>query len=148
MRSSCWACSSTILPGPRCSVVASGLRVPDLLPPCINAIRAFVTIGVVELIWIVTAWPNGAGAIAFATIPVVIFAPRAEQAYATAKSYLIGIIVTAALAAIVNFAVLPGLTGFTEFSIAWPCAGAGRRAADPDLADSNVPGDCVPSSCR
>ena len=100
------------------------LRVPDLLPPSINAIRAFVTIGVVELIWIVTAWPNGAGAIAFATIPVVIFAPIAEQAYATAKSYLIGIIVTAALAAIVNFAVLPGLTGFTEFSLVLVPAGA------------------------
>jgi uncharacterized membrane protein YccC len=94
------------------------LRVPDLLPPCINAIRAFVTIGVVELIWIVTAWPNGAGAIAFATIGVIFFAARAEQAYATAKNYLIGIIVTAALAAIINFAVLPGLTGFTELSIA------------------------------
>ena len=36
------------------------LRVPDLLPPSINAIRAFVTIGVVELIWIVTAWPERA----------------------------------------------------------------------------------------
>jgi uncharacterized membrane protein YccC len=93
------------------------LRVPDLLPACINAIRAFVTIGVVELIWIVTAWPNGAGAVAFATIAVCIFSARAEQAYAIAKSYLIGIIVTAALAAIVNFAVLPGLQGFGELSI-------------------------------
>jgi uncharacterized membrane protein YccC len=93
-------------------------RVPDLLPPCINAIRAFVTIGVVELIWIVTAWPNGAGAIAFATIGVIFFAPRADQAYTIAKSYLIGVCVAAAIAAIVNFAVLPGLTGFTEFSVA------------------------------
>jgi uncharacterized membrane protein YccC len=93
-------------------------RVPDLLPPCINAIRAFVTIGMVALLWIVTAWPNGAGAIAFATIAVIIFAPRADQAYAVAKSYLIGIGVAAAIAAIVNFAVLPGLMGFTEFSIA------------------------------
>jgi uncharacterized membrane protein YccC len=93
-------------------------RVPDLLPPCINAIRAFVTIGAVELMWIVTAWPNGAGAIAFATIGVIFFAPRADQAYALAKSYLIGVCLAAVLAAIVNFAVLPALTGFTEFSIA------------------------------
>ena len=91
---------------------------PDLLPPCINAIRAFVTIGVVELIWIVTAWPNGAGAIAFATIGVIFFAPRADQAYTIVKSYLIGVCLAAAIAAIVNFAVLPALTGFTEFSIA------------------------------
>ena len=93
-------------------------RVPDLLPAGINAMRAFVMIGVVELIWIVTAWPNGAGAIAFATIAVVLFAPRADQAYAVAKSFLIGVSLAAALAAIFDFAVLPGLIGFTEFSIA------------------------------
>jgi uncharacterized membrane protein YccC len=94
------------------------LRVPDLLPPCINALRAFLTIGAVALIWIVTAWPNGAGAVAFATIGVIFFAPKADQAYVVAKSYLIGICLAAAIAAIVNFAVLPGLVGFTEFSIA------------------------------
>ena len=37
------------------------LRVPDWLPSLVNAGRAFVAIGAVELFWIVTAWPNGAG---------------------------------------------------------------------------------------
>ena len=39
------------------------LRVPDWLPSLVNAGRAFVTIGFVELFWIVTEWPNGAFAI-------------------------------------------------------------------------------------
>jgi uncharacterized membrane protein YccC len=94
------------------------LRVPDFLPACVNAARAFVTIGAVELIWIATARSNGAQSIAFATIIVTIFSPKADQAYVAAMSFLVGIILTVAVAAIVNFAVLPGLAGFTAFSIA------------------------------
>ena len=52
------------IPVPR----SAGLSVPDLLPALVNAVRVFVTIGAVELFWITTAWPNGAGAIAFDTI--------------------------------------------------------------------------------
>jgi uncharacterized membrane protein YccC len=44
------------------------LRVADWLPSLVNAGRAFVAIGIVELFWIVTEWPNGAFAITFATI--------------------------------------------------------------------------------
>jgi uncharacterized membrane protein YccC len=39
------------------------LRVPDWLPSLVNAGRAFVAIGIVELFWIVTEWPNGAFAL-------------------------------------------------------------------------------------
>ena len=60
------------------------LRVPDWLPALVNAGRAFVVIGAAELFWIVTAWPNGAWAITFAAIGVILFAPRADQAYAAA----------------------------------------------------------------
>ena len=60
------------------------LRVPDLLPSLVNAGRAFVTIGAVELFWIITEWPNGAGAMTFAAIGVILLAPRADQAYAAA----------------------------------------------------------------
>jgi uncharacterized membrane protein YccC len=35
-------------------------RAPDWLPSLMNAARAFVTIGLAELFWIATAWPNGA----------------------------------------------------------------------------------------
>src|SRR5271169_4274753 len=94
------------------------LRVPDLLPSLVNAGRAFVTIGAVELFWIVTAWPNGAGAIIFAAIGVILFAPRADQAYAAVMSFMAGIGLAAAFAAIIAFAVLPGLETFAAFSVA------------------------------
>jgi uncharacterized membrane protein YccC len=94
------------------------LRVPDWLPSLVNAGRAFVTIGAAELFWIVTAWPNGAGAIAFAAIVVILFSPRADQAYTTAMSFMVGISLTAVLAAIIDFAVLPGLETFAALSLA------------------------------
>jgi uncharacterized membrane protein YccC len=85
------------------------LRVPDLLPPLVNAGRAFVTIGVVALFWIITAWPNGAGAITFASIAVILLAPRSDLAYATAISFMLGTLLAAVFAAIVGFALLPAL---------------------------------------
>jgi uncharacterized membrane protein YccC len=94
------------------------LRLPDWLPALVNAARAFVTIGLVALFWIVTAWPNGALAIAFASIVVILLAPRGDQSYAVAVGFLTGIGLTAILAAIVQFAVLPSLTGFAALSAA------------------------------
>jgi uncharacterized membrane protein YccC len=94
------------------------LRIPDWLPALVNAGRAFVVIGAVELFWIVTAWPNGAGALIFAAIGVILFAPRADQAYAAAMSFMVGTGLTAAFAAIIAFAVLPGLETFAAFSLA------------------------------
>jgi len=94
------------------------LRVPDWLPSLVNAGRAFVTIGAAELFWIITAWPSGAEAIAFAAIVVILFSPRADQAGTDAMSFMIGIGLAAAFAAIIEFAVLPGLETFAAFSIA------------------------------
>jgi uncharacterized membrane protein YccC len=92
--------------------------VPDLLPALVNGLRAFVTIGAVELFWVVTAWPNGAQAIVFAAIAVIVFSPKADQAYTTTMSFMTGTSLAAALAAIVKFAVLPGLTTFAGFTLA------------------------------
>ena len=94
------------------------LRVPDWLPALVNAGRAFVVIGAAELFWIVTEWPNGAQAITFAAIAVILFAPRADQAYAASKSFMIGTILTSVFAAIVAFAVLPNRETFPAFSLA------------------------------
>jgi uncharacterized membrane protein YccC len=94
------------------------LRIPDWLPALVNAGRAFVVIGAVELFWIVTQWPNGALAITFAAIGVTLLAPRAEQAYAAAMAFMIGTALGIAFAATINFAVLPGLEGFAAFSLA------------------------------
>jgi uncharacterized membrane protein YccC len=94
------------------------LHVADWLPSLINAGRVFVTIGAVELFWIITQWPNGALAITFAAIGVLLFSPRADQAYAGAVGFVVGTGFSAALAAVTAFAVLPGKEGFAEFSIA------------------------------
>jgi uncharacterized membrane protein YccC len=92
--------------------------VPDWLPPLVIAGRVFLAIGAVELFWVVTAWPNGARAIVFATIGVTLFVPRVDQAYAAAMSFMVGTGLTAIFAAIIEFAVLPNLETFTAFSFA------------------------------
>jgi uncharacterized membrane protein YccC len=93
------------------------LRIPDWLPSLVNAGRVFAVIGAAELFWIVTAWPSGADAIIFAAIVAILFAPRADQAYATAIGFLIGSILMVAIAAIVKFAMLPNVETFVGFSL-------------------------------
>lgn len=94
------------------------LRVPHWLPALVDAGRTLVTIGLVELFWVVSAWPNGATAIVFAAIVVILHAPRAHQAYAAAISFAAGCFLAVVFAAIIAFAVLPGLKGFAAFCIA------------------------------
>jgi uncharacterized membrane protein YccC len=93
------------------------LRIADWLPPITNAGRAFVVIGVAELFWVVTAWPGGANAITFAAIIVILFAPRADQAYTIAIGFIIGSVLTVALAATLLFAVLPNVETFVTFGL-------------------------------
>jgi uncharacterized membrane protein YccC len=95
------------------------LGVPDWLPALVNAARTFVTIGALALFWIITAWPNGASAITFAAIGVILYAPRADQAYAGAMSFAVGTGLAAAVAALIKFAVLPGLETFVAFAFAF-----------------------------
>jgi uncharacterized membrane protein YccC len=107
--------------------------VPDLLPSLVNAARAFVAIGAAELFWIVTEWPNGATAVSFTAIGVILFAPRADYAYIAAIGFAVGIMIAAVAAAIIAFAVLPNLETFAAFSLAiglW-LVPAGAAAAQP-----------------
>jgi uncharacterized membrane protein YccC len=97
---------------------AVGLPVADWLPALLNAIRAFVTIGAIELFWVVTAWPSGAQAMIFIAVAVILFAPRGDQAYTMVIGFTIGTGLTAAVAAVVKFAVLPDITTFVGFSLA------------------------------
>jgi uncharacterized membrane protein YccC len=94
------------------------LRVPDWLPSLVNAGRAFVAIGIVELFWIVTEWPNGAFAITFTAITVLLLAPLGDRAYAAAMGFMIGNVLATVFTAIIAFAVLPGLETFEAFSLA------------------------------
>jgi uncharacterized membrane protein YccC len=94
------------------------LHVPNWFPPLVDAARVLVAVGAVELFWILTAWPNGAFAITFAAIGTILFGSRGDQAYPAAMSFTVGTFLTAALAAIIGFAVLPTLTSFVAFSLA------------------------------
>jgi uncharacterized membrane protein YccC len=87
------------------------IGVPDWLPALVNAGRTLIVICAVAIFWIVTAWPNGASAITFAAIVVILLAPQADQAYAAAMGFTIGAFLAAIVAAIVAFAVLPWLQG-------------------------------------
>jgi uncharacterized membrane protein YccC len=75
-------------------------------------------IGAAGLFWIVTEWPNSANAITFAAVGVLLFAPQADRAYATAMGFMVGTGLGAALAAIITFAVLPNKETFAAFGIA------------------------------
>jgi uncharacterized membrane protein YccC len=94
------------------------LSIPDFLPAYVNAVRASVTISVVALFWVVTAWPNGAFAIVFAAIVVLLLSPRGDMAYGGAIAFALGSSVSVVCAAIIKFAVLPGLETFPAFCAA------------------------------
>jgi uncharacterized membrane protein YccC len=91
------------------------LRVPDVLPALINALRVFLTIGAAALVWIWTAWPSGATFITFAAVVIILFAPREDAAYASAKSFTIGTALAAVCAAVAGFALLPQQSSFAGF---------------------------------
>jgi uncharacterized membrane protein YccC len=93
------------------------LRIPDWLPPLVNAGRVFVVIGAAELFWIVTAWPGGANAITFAAIIAILFAPRADQAYNMAIGFMIGSVLTVVIVASLLFAALPNVETFAGFGL-------------------------------
>ena len=65
------------------------LSVPDFLPAQISAIRAFLAIGAVELLWVVTAWSSGAVALLFTAVLVLLFSPRGDASYAAAFTFTI-----------------------------------------------------------
>ena len=103
-------------PAPRSRVAR--LRVPDWLPSIVNAVRIFVTLVAIELFWIWTAWPNGALAIAFAAITVILMASIQDEAATAAQTFLYGCALAMVFAAIIGFAVLPKMDTFLGFALA------------------------------
>jgi uncharacterized membrane protein YccC len=91
--------------------------VPDWLPALLSAGRAFVTIGAAEAFWLMTAWPNGALAITWTAISVILLSPRADKAYVQAANFLTGTGLAAVCAAIVLFAILPSVESFVGFGL-------------------------------
>jgi uncharacterized membrane protein YccC len=93
------------------------LRIPDALPPLVNAARAFVTIGAAALFWVITEWPSGALAMTWTGISIILFGPKADEAYAVTVQFMVGTALAAVCAAIIKFAVLPIETSFAGFSV-------------------------------
>ena len=91
--------------------------VADWLPAFVNSGRAFVTIGAVEVFWIVTQWPNGASAIVFAAVTVILLVAKADEAYAYAMRFMIGVGIATVCAAIILFVGLPNVETFAGFSL-------------------------------
>lgn len=103
-------------PGPRQGRFR--LYISDWAPALVSAARTLVALGAVELFWILTGWPSGAGAITWAAIPVVLFGAKADQEYSNALSFFAGSALATVFAAILSFAVLPQVQTFFGFSIA------------------------------
>src|SRR5712671_6984296 len=93
------------------------LHVAEWWPDFVNAGRTCAAISAAEIFWIVTAWPNGAFAITFTAIVVILLAPRADQAYALALGFSVGVAIGTAAAAIIAFAALPTVETFLGFCI-------------------------------
>ena len=66
------------------------LHVADWLPSLVDGGRAFLAICAAEIFWIVSQWPSGATAITWTAITVILFAPRADDAYARTISFTVG----------------------------------------------------------
>ena len=91
--------------------------VADHLPALVNAIRVFVSIGAAILFWILTEWPSGLTAITFMAVTVLLLSPQQERSGPAALGFGLGTLLTACLAAIVNFALLPNHEGFLSLAL-------------------------------
>jgi uncharacterized membrane protein YccC len=62
----------------------------DGLPALIVAARVVLAVGAVELLWVVTAWPDAGSAVGYVAVSVILFSPRGAQGYAGAITFLLG----------------------------------------------------------
>ncbi|HYX00462.1 MAG TPA: FUSC family protein [Reyranella sp.] len=92
-------------------------HVADWLPGVVAAVRAFIAIAAMTLFWIVSEWPNGAFAITWTAITVILFAPRIDEAYRLVFAFTVGNTLAAMCAAVILFAILPQVTTYQGFSL-------------------------------
>ncbi|WP_241012105.1 FUSC family protein, partial [Burkholderia sp. Ac-20392] len=76
-----------------------------------NGIRAFIAVLVASALWIVTAWPSGAGFVAITGVVCALFSTRPNSVGATV-GFLKGAACAAAAGALCNFVLLPAVSGF------------------------------------
>jgi uncharacterized membrane protein YccC len=93
-------------------------HVPDWLPPFINALRVFVTVGAISLFWIASAWPSGVTAITFCAVVVVLLSLQGDLAYSASMMFLQGCVIAVVVAAVLVFGILPRATTFHSLCLA------------------------------
>jgi len=94
------------------------LHVPDWLPPSINALRVFPSVGAISLFWIASAWPSGALAITFCAVVVDLLPLQGDLAYFASMTFLKGCVLAAGVAAVLVFGILPRVTSFPSLCLA------------------------------
>ncbi len=103
-------------PGPASPASRSFRRgVPDWMPALINAARAIVVIGSVEVFWVATAWPNGGSAVYAAAAMLLLLSPKGDLAFGGSIAVGVGITAAVVAAAVIKFAVLPNFETFPAF---------------------------------
>ncbi|MCA3778691.1 MAG: FUSC family protein [Burkholderia sp.] len=76
-----------------------------------NGIRAFIAVLAASVIWIVTAWPSGAGFVAITAVVGALFSTRPNSVRA-AVGFLKGTACAAVAGVVCNFILLPAVSGF------------------------------------
>ncbi|MDN7590783.1 FUSC family protein [Burkholderia seminalis] len=76
-----------------------------------NGLRAFIAVLAASAIWIVTAWPSGAGFVAITAVVGALFSTRPNSVRA-AVGFLKGAACAAAAGVVCNFILLPAVSGF------------------------------------
>jgi uncharacterized membrane protein YccC len=94
------------------------LSEPDWLSALVNAARAFLAIGAVELFWVATAWPNGGSTIVFVAVLLLLLSPKGDLAYGGSLAFAAGVAGAVVCAAALKFAMLPLLQSFPAFCAA------------------------------
>ncbi len=88
------------------------VHVADWMPAFVNAVRVLFAVGTISLFWVVSAWPNGVAAITFCAVIVILLPPSGDAAYSASLMFLHGSALSAVLAAVVVFALLPQVITF------------------------------------
>jgi uncharacterized membrane protein YccC len=77
-----------------------------------------LAVGAMSLFWIASAWPNGALAITFCAIIVVLLPLQGDLAYSQSMTFLKGCVLGSGIAAALVFAILPRATTFPTLCLA------------------------------
>ncbi|UDL95767.1 FUSC family protein [Lichenihabitans sp. PAMC28606] len=90
--------------------------ISDVLPPLVNALRVFAALSAASMVYVLTSWSAGPTFITFVAVTVILLSPQNEQASSAIIGFAAGSVLTAALAAVIKFAVLPNHEGYGSFA--------------------------------